>query len=111
MMVDLQRNLSFRRGLAAVVATLGLCLAAHAAPKYTILHSFTGGSDGDGGNALVLDGKRNVYGASLGGGSHNCGSGGCGLIYELTPGANGQWSETVLYSFQGGSDSGSPNSP
>jgi uncharacterized repeat protein (TIGR03803 family) len=96
-----------------VTAALVLFLtgAALAAPKYKILHNFTGNADGDGGNALALDRRGNIYGASLGGGSQNCGPGGCGLIYELTQHAHGKYTFAVLYGFTGGSDAGSPNSP
>ena len=108
-----RKNLISKQAAAALAAVLCLCITALASPKYTVLHSFTGGTDGDGGNALALDEKGDVYGASLGGGnSRNCGPGGCGLIYELTPGrARGNWAFTVLYDFTAGSDGASPNSP
>jgi uncharacterized repeat protein (TIGR03803 family) len=99
------------RGLAITAAALALCALAQGAPKYAILHSFTGGADGDGSAGVILDPTGNVYGASLGGGSQNCGSAGCGVIFELTPGAGSGWAFTVLYDFTGGSDAGSPNSP
>ena len=53
---------------------------------YTSLHDFTGGSDGAypvGG--VVLDAAGNLYGtASQGGTSTNC-TGGCGVIFKITP--------------------------
>jgi len=88
-----------------------LCSGAQGASKYKVLHSFTGGADGDGGNALALNSKGNVYGASVGGGSQNCGPGGCGLIYELTPHSDGKYAFAVLYDFTGGTDAGGPISP
>lgn len=67
-----------------------------------ILYSFTGGNDGSqpiGG--VTLDSKGNIYGTTnIGGGSQNCG-GGCGVVFELTPGQNGSWAETVLHAFTG----------
>ena len=33
-----------------------------------------------------------------------------GTVFKLTPQSNGSWSESVLYSFQGGNDALSPNS-
>lgn len=33
----------------------------------------------------------------------------CGVVYKLTP-SNGSWTESVLYSFKGGSDGGNPYS-
>jgi hypothetical protein len=77
----------------------------------TILYTFTGGADGayPVGN-LVLDSAGNLYSVTLGGGSFNgnrCGTFGCGVVYELSPGASG-WTETVLYTFTGGSDGSEP---
>lgn len=68
----------------------------------TILHSFDG-SDGthpDLGN-LVFDSAGNIYGTTFGGGAHVRGT-----VFKLTR-SNG-WAESVLYSFTGGSDGGSP---
>ena len=73
----------------------------------SVLHSFTGGSDGAipwGG--LVLDKAGNLYGTTYKGGG-GCSNGGCGTVFELTPSGSG-WTEKVLYSFQGGSDGGFP---
>jgi len=53
---------------------------------YTSLHDFTGGSDGGGpfGN-VTFDANGNLYGtAENGGSSQNC-SGGCGVVWEITP--------------------------
>ncbi len=49
---------------------------------------------------LVADSSGTLYGIADGGGV------GYGSIYSLTPPAKGQtaWTETVLYSFQGGTD-------
>jgi uncharacterized repeat protein (TIGR03803 family) len=69
--------------------------------KYTVLYTFTGGADG--GNplgTLVFDSQGNAYGTVSSGGTA-----GLGAVYKLTPVENGKpWSESVLYSFQGGSD-------
>jgi uncharacterized repeat protein (TIGR03803 family) len=65
----------------------------------TILHSFSGGTDGwapFGG--VVLDAAGNVYGTTVGGGIHLC-STGCGTVYQLMP-SNGSWQETILYDFE-----------
>jgi uncharacterized repeat protein (TIGR03803 family) len=53
---------------------------------YTLLHEFTGGSDGswpvDG---LTMDARGNLYGTASGGGaSSNCYQG-CGVVFEITP--------------------------
>jgi uncharacterized repeat protein (TIGR03803 family) len=77
----------------------------------TQLHLFTGEPD-DGaipGNAdLVFDQQGNIYGTTTAGGSGSCsGSSGCGTVYELSKN-NGNWSSSLLYSFQGSSDGYAP---
>ena len=76
----------------------------------TVLYRFTGGSDGavPSNGDLVFDKAGNLYGTTLQGGSGSCNGGTCGVVYKLTP-SNGEWTESVLYSFTGGSDGGNPN--
>lgn len=70
-----------------------------------VLYNFTGGDDGNGPNTgVIFDRSGNIDGATSQGGS-----GGFGVVYQLTPGNSG-WSENVLYSFTGGSDGGFPES-
>jgi uncharacterized repeat protein (TIGR03803 family) len=71
-----------------------------------ILHSFNyNGRDGYNPLAgLILDVAGNLYGTTLLGGSGTCSDGngvviGCGAVFELTPAANGCWSEQILHSF------------
>jgi uncharacterized repeat protein (TIGR03803 family) len=74
--------------------------------KETILHRFQAGSGGNDPGAVVLDAKGNLYGTTgQGGGQCNC-----GVLYELSPQANGTWKYTVLYQFNGydGTGSGLP---
>jgi uncharacterized repeat protein (TIGR03803 family) len=69
-----------------------------------ILHRFTDGNDGAGPNGgLILDAKGSLYGAAGGGGSH-----GAGVVFRLTAEPGAQWIETVLHSFQGGTDGSDP---
>ncbi|MFZ3340280.1 MAG: choice-of-anchor tandem repeat GloVer-containing protein [Terriglobales bacterium] len=70
--------------------------------KETILYSFTGGSDGGGPiGGVTLDSNGNVYGTTnVGGGSQNCG-GGCGVVFELSPGKKKTWNYSVLHAFTG----------
>src|SRR5258708_27455562 len=79
----------------------------------TVLYSFQGGSDGFNPWAgLTFDAAGNLYGTTLGGGgSANCGSGGCGTVFKLTKGSSGTWTESILYAFQGGSDAAAPANP
>ena len=54
----------------------------------TDLHDFTGGSDGDEPSVNVaLDANGNLYGTASGGGitGGECGAGGCGVVWEITP--------------------------
>lgn len=73
--------------------------------KETILHSFTGGSDGNSPYAGVIrDEEGNLYGTTFAGGAFCTDSGGCGVVYKLDRAGN----ETVLYSFTGGADGRGP---
>jgi hypothetical protein len=82
--------------------------------KMKVLYNFTCGSDGglpEGG--LTLDAAGNLYGTTGKGGDVNlCQSQpwnvGCGVIFELTPGANGTWTESVLFTFTGEEDGYAP---
>jgi uncharacterized repeat protein (TIGR03803 family) len=66
----------------------------------TVLHSF--GGTGDGINpygSLIMDSSGNLYGTTETGGAHSD-----GIVYKLSPGT--PWTETVLYSFAGGTSDG-----
>lgn len=69
----------------------------------TVLHSFTGGADGQYPySQLVRDTQGNLYGTAAGGGGNGCGGFGCGVVFKV----NAQGQETVLYSFIGGTTDG-----
>lgn len=71
----------------------------------TVLYNFTGASDGlQPYGGLIFDAAGNLYGTTYQGGSYNRGT-----VYELAP-QGGNWTETVLYSFVGGSDGQGPQS-
>jgi uncharacterized repeat protein (TIGR03803 family) len=68
------------------------------------VYNFTGGADGGTPAAgLIFDQVGNLYGTTQGGGNfgQNCGSSGCGVVFEVSPQGNGNWTESVLYSFAG----------
>ena len=51
-----------------------------------------------------MDSAGNLYGASQGGCIEECN----GTIFKLSPNQNGTWTESILYTFLGGTDGGSP---
>jgi uncharacterized repeat protein (TIGR03803 family) len=68
------------------------------------LHTF--GAVGDGYRPfsnLTPDAAGNLYGTTYVGGAY-----GAGCVYRLHPGADGRWSENVVYSFTGLSDGNAP---
>lgn len=66
----------------------------------TVVHSFTGGTDGDGPDASLLKVGGNLYGTTSGD------LGGFGTVFKLDL-ATG--TETPIYNFTGGADGGNPN--
>jgi uncharacterized repeat protein (TIGR03803 family) len=61
----------------------------------TVLYSFAGGADGSGPQSdLTFDQAGNLYGTT-----NNGGSPGIGIVFQLTSGQGGAWSETVLHRF------------
>lgn len=78
----------------------GTAFAMTKAGKQTILHRFSGGTDGGGpSDGLILGGVDSLFGVTSSGGTFNNGAG-----FQL--GTKG--GETVLYSFMGGADGGFP---
>ncbi|HEY3637416.1 MAG TPA: choice-of-anchor tandem repeat GloVer-containing protein, partial [Rhizomicrobium sp.] len=58
---------------------------------------------------VIADKSGNLYGTATQGGNYNdCFSGGCGAVFELSPGKNGSWTETILYDFVSGKDGDTP---
>src|SRR5579863_7996254 len=76
----------------------------------TVLYSFQAGSDGIYPNSnLVIDAAGNLYGTTLLGGAGDCNGNGCGTVFQLTPPADdGPWTESLVYSFEGGTDGAFP---
>lgn len=74
--------------------------------KRRTLYSFKGGSDGfNAWGGLVIDSSGALYGATRGGGLP-----GAGTVFKLTPTVGGgPWTESILYTFQNGSDGEGPN--
>jgi hypothetical protein len=82
---------------------------AHGPWKETVLYTFTGGADGnEPWSNLTFDSRGNLYGTTSIGGNLSCGSYGCGVVFKLTLCEAGPWTESVLYTFNEGTDGGFP---
>jgi len=77
----------------------------------TILYSF--GTSADYGlypvGGVTFDRQGNLYGTTLNGGINSCSNGGCGTVFELSPGTSG-WTEKILHAFVG-TDGYAPEAP
>ena len=86
---------SFQRG-----GVFKLTHSASGGWQYSMLYSFKGGTDGESPYAGVIFGSAGeLYGTTPLGGAF-----GNGTVYELSPGKDGGWKESILYSFQGNGD-------
>jgi uncharacterized repeat protein (TIGR03803 family) len=114
---SLRATISFMATI-ALATTMMLALTvvfttqAHA-QTFTVLHRFTGGSDGFGPLAgVVMDRGGNLYGTSAGGGMTppQCNTlvQGCGTVWELMK-HNSNWLLKPLYQFSGYPDGDEPN--
>ena len=74
----------------------------------SILYDFQPPPDGSSpiGN-LVIDSKGNLFGVTEYGGTGEGGGGG-GVVFELAPDSQGQWTETIIHTFEGGNDGALP---
>src|SRR4051812_3140208 len=105
-----RHNPCLRTALLALTLLLALnTLPAHA-QTYTVIHSFSGASDGSAPiSGLSIDRGGRLYGTSMAGGNSgpNCNynnlGNGCGAVYRLTQHGSA-WIVNSLYVFQGGAD-------
>jgi len=67
------------------------------------LYSFSGRDGENPYGGVTLDRAGNIYGMTYYGGRH-----GYGVVYELSLGSSGGWTQTVLHNFTGGKDGGNP---
>jgi uncharacterized repeat protein (TIGR03803 family) len=74
--------------------------------KEEIIYSFLGGTDvEEPGSGVVFDAAGNLYGAGGGGCIVECN----GTVFKLAPNHDGTWTETLVYTFMGGTDGGFPS--
>jgi uncharacterized repeat protein (TIGR03803 family) len=104
LVLDAKGNLygttEFGGGSSACSGGCGVVFGVNTAGKETVLHRFSGGTDGAGPLAgLVLDAEGNLYGTAQYGGAL-----GAGNVFMVDKARK----ETVLYSFSGGTDGGQP---
>ena len=73
----------------------------------TILHTFGPAGSSDGSHptgTLVIDSAGNLYGVTESGGAN-----GDGIVYQLSPGTGGTWTESILHTFNtNGTDGADP---
>jgi len=92
-------NLVFALATAVGIAATGLSGAE--AQTLSVVHNFTGGSDGGNPvNGFLMTSKEALYGTASSGGDS-----GMGVVFKV----NGRGDETVLHSFAGGADGATPN--
>jgi len=107
-MLHRQFSISVREArLFAVLVSLFLTAAGvlpAEAQTYTVLHSFTDGTDGAIPNPIIRDAQGNLYGTTKYGGNPSCGEDTCGTVFKVDSAGN----ETVLYRFEGGSNGTNP---
>jgi uncharacterized repeat protein (TIGR03803 family) len=80
-------------------ANAGAVYKLDTARRITVLHTFTGGTDGSDPSGVIIDPAGNLYGITSYGGVS-----GAGVVYKVD--TAGFFS--VLYSFKGGTDGGNP---
>jgi uncharacterized repeat protein (TIGR03803 family) len=96
---------ALRTSKSLISTTLALTLLAMAAPlanaqyTLTVLHTFTGSTDGVYPTPLIRDAEGKLYGAAEAGGNDLCGFG-CGYVFEVDAGGK----LTDIYDFTGGNN-------
>jgi uncharacterized repeat protein (TIGR03803 family) len=81
-----------------VISGFATTVPAFAASNEKVLYSFNCCTDGvyPLGALLIFDAAGNLYGTTVYGGGNDE-----GVVFELSPGSDGTWTETVLHSFSG----------
>jgi uncharacterized repeat protein (TIGR03803 family) len=71
--------------------------------SYEVIYNFETANDASYPGGLTIDAAGNLYGAGVGGANN------AGAIFELSHGAGGAWTESVIYNFIGPNDGSGPN--
>jgi len=83
----------------------GVVYKVDTAGQETVLYTFTGGADGSNPIAVIRGPAGALYGTTYSGGEPgSCYGRGCGVVFKVSTSGH----ETVLYSFTGGADGGTP---
>lgn len=91
-----------------LLLTLSASQPAHA-QNFKVIHYFSGGEDGAfPESGLTMDSAGNLYGTTSAG-YGDCGTFGCGTVFELKHTESG-WVFNTIYTFRGGSDGAQPTS-
>jgi uncharacterized repeat protein (TIGR03803 family) len=69
----------------------------------SVLYGFAGSDGAAPANGVIFDGSGNLYGTTVQGGLS-----GDGAVFQLAPSAGSGWTESLLYSFNNGSDGSFP---
>jgi uncharacterized repeat protein (TIGR03803 family) len=89
--------------IASFLVVLALVSTTQASTE-KILYSFAGGVDGESPEAgVIFDTAGNLYGTTWGGGGA-----GHGTVFKLSRNPDGTWTESILHSFQAGTDGEAP---
>jgi uncharacterized repeat protein (TIGR03803 family) len=100
--VRLPRFLSPLRLVLVIAVLLSIVtLPRTQAQTFSVIHNFTGSDGGNPLNGLFLNSKGAMYGTTSTGGAY-----GSGVVFRVAP----KGAETLLYTFTGGADGGSPQS-
>src|SRR6202030_2480564 len=88
----------------AIMLVALLCAATSFAATGKTVHAFESVAHGANPQSNAISGSLgNLYGTTYFGGAHNLGE-----VFELSPGASGKYTQTILYSFAGGLDGSFP---
>src|SRR5580658_978214 len=98
---SMRKNNFFRPACKLTLLIIAMSLGTAAWGSEKVIFDFTeknnAGTDPE--TSVIADGAGNLYGTTFfASGKYK------GVVYKLTPNSNGSWTESVLYTFDGGAD-------